>query len=72
MYAKGGTSTDDEIRVDNITAQLTEAAYLVALRHGVEGLWIDLKLDLWESLADAIHKCRRELPRGSVGHKIEE
>jgi hypothetical protein len=60
MYSDAGTSTDHEILVDNFTAQLTEAAYLVALRHGGEGSWIDLKLDLWEVLADAIHKGRRE------------
>jgi hypothetical protein len=67
MYANRGTSTGDEVRVDNVTAQLTEAAYVVALRHAGEGSWIDLKLDLWEALSDAIHKCRRESPHGSAG-----
>jgi len=52
-----------EIFLDNVTAQLTEAAYLVAMRHGGEGSWIDLKLDLWEVLADEIHKWRRESSR---------
>jgi hypothetical protein len=59
MHVNSGT--DHEILLDKFTAQLTEAAYLVALRHGGEGSWIDLKLDLWEVLADAILKCRREV-----------
>jgi hypothetical protein len=69
MYANSGTSTDHETLLDNFTAQLTEAAYLVALRHDGDDSWIDLKLDLWEVLADAIHKHRRELSRGSAGSK---
>jgi hypothetical protein len=60
MYANSGASTDREVFLDNCTAQITEAAYLVAMRHAGEGTWIDLKLDLWEVLADELHKCRRE------------
>lgn len=60
MYAKIEPATDREVFLDNCTAQLTEAAYLVAMRHSGEGSWIDLKLDLWEVLADEIHRCRRE------------
>ena len=66
MSANQGISTDREIRLDTVTAQLTEAAYGVALRHSGEGSWIDLKLELWEVLADAVHKCRNESDRGSA------
>jgi hypothetical protein len=48
---------------------------LICSKHAAawrEGSWIDLKLDLWESLADAIHKCRRKLPRGLAGRKKEQ
>jgi hypothetical protein len=72
MYANSGTLTDHETLLDNFTAQLTEAAYLVALRHDWDDSWIDLKLDLWEVLTDAIHKHRRELSRGSAGSKTED
>jgi len=67
MDASDGPSTSREAYLDNVTAELTEAAYLVALRHSGEGSWIDLKLDLWDVLTSAIHKIRRQVPRGSPG-----
>lgn len=60
MDASGGTATDRDVFLDQCTAQITEAAYLVALRHGGERSWMDLKLNLWEVLADELLKCRRE------------
>ena len=44
----------------SFTAKLTDAAYAVALRHGVSGSWIDLQLDLWRVLTDAV--VRGEAP----------
>jgi hypothetical protein len=38
------------------TAKLTDAAYAVALRHGVSGSWIDLQLDLWRVLTEAVER----------------
>ena len=38
------------------TAKLTDAAYAVALRYGVSGSWIDLQLDLWRALTEAVEK----------------
>jgi hypothetical protein len=67
MHASDGPATDREAFLDNVTAELTEAAYLVALRHSGEGSWIDLKLDLWNVLATAVHKLRRQVPRRSPG-----
>ena len=32
--------------LETLVAELTAAAYLVALRHGVGGKWLDLELDL--------------------------
>jgi hypothetical protein len=67
MHASDGPATDREAFLDNVTAELTEAAYLVALRHSGADSWIDLKLDLWNVLATAVHKLRRQVPRGSPG-----
>lgn len=72
MFANVGMSMGHEALLDNFTAQLTEAAYLVALRHGGDDSWIDLKLDLWEALVDAVHTQRRELALGAAGCKKEE
>ncbi len=72
MSGNSGISTDREIRLDNVTAELTEAAYGVALRHSGEGSWIDLKLELWEVLADAVHKCRPDSVRNLADRKMEQ
>jgi hypothetical protein len=71
MNSNDGISTDQERYLDNATAQLTEAAYLVALRHAGEGSWIDLKLDLWDVLTDTVHKVRRERSADSERWKRE-
>jgi hypothetical protein len=33
--------------LENIAAELTSAAYAVALRHGEEDKWLFLELELW-------------------------
>ena len=48
-----------DILVENLAAELTEAAYPVALRHGVAGNSIDLELELWKTLGA---KLRRSAP----------
>ena len=39
---------------EHFAAELTDAAYRVALRHGVGDKWLDLQLDLWGALTQAI------------------
>jgi hypothetical protein len=41
-------------KVEHLVAELTEAAYPVALRHGNKGSWVDLELDLWKALGQAV------------------
>jgi hypothetical protein len=45
--------------LDGLVAQLTEAAYPVALRHGERGSWVDLELDLWRALGQAMQEWER-------------
>jgi len=40
--------------LEGFAAELTLAAYRVALRTGTQGTWLDLELDLWRALADAV------------------
>jgi hypothetical protein len=47
---------DEQSSLASLTAKLTAAAYAVALRHGVRGSWIDLQLDLWRVVAEAIER----------------
>ena len=56
--------TEDPL-LDSLVADLANAAYPVALRHGQESSWIDLELNLWKALAQTIQKWRPVL-QGAV------
>jgi hypothetical protein len=47
MYHDPGKATKASER---FLAELTDAAYRVALRHGFKGSFIDVELDLWKTL----------------------
>lgn len=49
-------SADREALLDKFAAELTGAAYHVALRHGVAGTWLDLQLELWQALAQTVRQ----------------
>jgi len=55
MNSNALTIPDDNC-VDNLAAELTEAAYPVMLRHGVPDNWLDLELDLWKTLKETVMK----------------
>jgi hypothetical protein len=46
------TPVNPDALLETLAAELTLAAYRVALRTRVEGTWLDLELDLWRALAD--------------------
>jgi hypothetical protein len=48
------TLVDRDALQENLTAELTLAAYRVALRALTEGTWLELELDLWRSMAATI------------------
>jgi hypothetical protein len=39
-----------------LAAELTAAAYPVALRHAVGEKWLDLELELWRALTETVKK----------------
>ena len=51
--------------LDNLAGELTLAAYHVALQHAAAGTWLDLELDLWRALSDAVKiaRARENSPR---------
>jgi hypothetical protein len=57
------TLVDREALLESFAAELTLAAYRVALRTRTRGTWLDLELDLWRALADTVKTWGRELPR---------
>jgi hypothetical protein len=54
----GEEPAEDRTQPDILIAQATHAAYLVALRHGFPGSFLDLELDLWRTLEQTMHQSR--------------
>jgi hypothetical protein len=49
--------------LEDLVAELTAAAYAVALRHGAGNPWLDLELELWHALTDAASQWGRDAHR---------
>jgi hypothetical protein len=62
MSDNHGAVSNRDSRRENFVAELTSAAYCLALRQGIKGSWLDLQLGLWRVLAEMVHKGDRELP----------
>jgi hypothetical protein len=60
MKGNRNTASDLEIRLEEFTAELTKAAYAVALRHGARDKWLDLQLELWKALKETVKKWEQE------------
>jgi len=60
MKGNRKTPSDLEIRLEDFAAELTRAAYAVALRHGALDRWLDLQLELWKALQETIKKWELE------------
>jgi hypothetical protein len=56
---------DADHELEALAAELTSAAYAVALRHGVEDKWLDVELELWEALKETVKKWGQEAPHFS-------
>jgi hypothetical protein len=54
MHIAQTTVADQDTLLDTVAAELTSAAYLAALGHGIQGSWIELELDLWRALTHAV------------------
>jgi hypothetical protein len=52
-----------DVQLESFAAELTLAAYRVALQTTARGTWLDLELDLWKAVADTVKTWKRELPR---------
>jgi hypothetical protein len=63
MNANDRPAGEWDTLLETFAAELTNAAYPVALLHRMGGSWVDLELDLWRVLAEMVKKWRQELPR---------
>jgi hypothetical protein len=60
MNGTDSTAGDGGSSLETLAAELTAAAYPVALRHGAAE-WLDLELDLWRVLTETVKKQGREV-----------
>jgi hypothetical protein len=63
MNLDNSIAHDRDTRLESLVAKLTEAAYPIALRHGVRGSWVDLELELWKALGETLSQWKRPSPR---------
>jgi hypothetical protein len=47
---------------EDLLAELTTAAYRVALRHGIKGPFIDVELELWRELRRVLDRHEENSP----------
>ena len=67
MSPNDSTARSLDSAIENFAAELTEAAFPVALRYGVIGSSVDLKVEVWRKLTETLKKLPRELLM-LVGH----
>ena len=58
-------TADRAVLLEAFVAELTSAAYHVALRHGA-GTWLDLQLRLWHTLAETVEQWAPTSSPGQV------
>jgi len=67
IHAEGSDVAEAETAsesLDAFAAGLSDAAYQVALRHGLANSWIDLELGLWTALSTKVkHASRSSMKR---------
>ncbi len=63
MTVQEMTARDRDGSLETFTAELTNAAYGIALRHRRLGSWVDLELALWRVLAETVTRWGREPPQ---------
>lgn len=56
------STNERDASLECLAAKLTEAAFPVALRHGVQGSWLDLELELWKTVSETVNKAARRVP----------
>jgi hypothetical protein len=61
MNNRHATQSDQDVLLDTFAAELTVAAYPIALKYGVLGSSLDLELEIWKTLTELVRKRGHEL-----------
>jgi hypothetical protein len=62
----GENSVNRDGFLETFAAELTLAAYRVALRTRTQGTWLDLELGLWSALAEKVKRWDQENGLGAA------
>jgi hypothetical protein len=54
------TCQENEV-LDAFAAELTDAAYPIALKYGVSGSSLDMELEIWKTFIELVHRRCHEL-----------
>jgi hypothetical protein len=61
MNKQNRSQSDEDVLLDAFAAELTQAAYPIALKYGVLGSSLDLELEIWKTLTELVRKRGHEL-----------
>lgn len=59
---------DQEDPLDTFAAELTDAAYPIALKYGIAGSSLDLELEIWRTFIELLHRRNSVLFPPAVAH----
>jgi hypothetical protein len=62
------TRRDQEDPLDTLAAELTDAAYPIALKYGIAGSSLDLELEIWKAFIELLHRRNSVLYPPAVAH----
>ena len=62
--------SDQDVLLDTLAAELTVAAYPIALKYGVLGSSLDLELEIWKTLTALVRDRGHELLRAAATTRV--
>jgi hypothetical protein len=57
------TMCEQDEQLNTLAAELTVAAYPIALKYGVAGSSLDLELEIWKTFVELLHRRSQQLPQ---------
>ena len=71
MSDNHGAARNRNTQLEGFAAELTNAAYAVALRRGMAGSWIRVELGLWRVVAETVNNWAREWPPAESSEELK-
>ena len=68
MTEQNESRSDQDDPLDKFAAELTDAAYPIALKYGIAGSSLDLELEIWKTFIDLLHRKSSEFFPAAVVH----